>query len=105
MTLGDDGLLHGLSFFEKLSLARAYKLKSALSQALFWAAPLMPGNSQYCAAQNRMLYNAGMSQLTISEVARQVGLRPSAIRYYERLGILPPALCRSGQRRYDSTVL
>jgi len=46
-----------------------------------------------------------MSQLTISEVARQVGLRSSAIRYYERMGILPPATRISGQRRYDKTVL
>ena len=46
-----------------------------------------------------------MPQLTISEVARQVGLRPSAIRYYERIGILPPAQRISGQRRYDTTVL
>lgn len=46
-----------------------------------------------------------MSQLTISEVAQQVGLRPSAIRYYEQLGILPPAERISGQRRYDKAVL
>ena len=46
-----------------------------------------------------------MSQLTISEVARQVGLKPSAIRYYEQLGILPPANRISGQRRYDKSVL
>ena len=46
-----------------------------------------------------------MSQLTISEVARQVGLRSSAIRYYERMGILPPATRISGQRRYDRSVL
>jgi len=46
-----------------------------------------------------------MAHLTISEVARQVGLRPSAIRYYEQLGILPPAQRRSGQRRYDETTL
>ncbi len=46
-----------------------------------------------------------MARLTISEVARQVGLRPSAIRYYEELGILPPAERVSGQRRYDRTVL
>ena len=43
--------------------------------------------------------------MTISEVARQVGLQPSAIRYYEGLGILPPAERYSGQRRYDQTVL
>ena len=46
-----------------------------------------------------------MSQLTISEVARRVGLTPSAIRYYERLGILPRAERVSGQRRYDTRVL
>lgn len=46
-----------------------------------------------------------MSHLSIAEVARQVGLRPSAIRYYEQLGILPPAERISGQRRYDRTVL
>ncbi len=46
-----------------------------------------------------------LSQLTISEVARQVGLKPSAIRYYEHLGILPRADRVSGQRRYDRTAL
>ena len=46
-----------------------------------------------------------MKPLTISEVARQVGLRTSAIRYYEEIGILAPARRVSGQRRYDDTVL
>ena len=46
-----------------------------------------------------------MPQLLISEVARQSGLRASAIRYYERIGILSPADRVSGQRRYDRTVL
>ena len=46
-----------------------------------------------------------MPLLTISEVARQVGLQPSAIRYYEQIGILVPAQRVSGQRRYDSTAL
>lgn len=46
-----------------------------------------------------------MALLTISEVAREVGLRPSAIRYYEQLGILPPVQRRSGQRRYDDSAL
>jgi MerR family redox-sensitive transcriptional activator SoxR len=52
-----------------------------------------------------MSYNAAMSEFTISEVARRVGMRPSAIRYYESLGILPPALRKSGRRRYDRTIL
>jgi MerR family redox-sensitive transcriptional activator SoxR len=46
-----------------------------------------------------------MPGLTISQVARQIELRPSAIRYYERIGLLPPAQRLSGHRRYDSTVL
>ena len=46
-----------------------------------------------------------MAQLTISQVARQIRLRPSAIRYYERISLLPPAERVSGQRRYDPTVL
>ncbi|HEX5227775.1 MAG TPA: MerR family transcriptional regulator [Bryobacteraceae bacterium] len=46
-----------------------------------------------------------MAQLTISEVGRRVGLRASAIRYYEEIGILAPARRMSGQRRYDETVL
>jgi MerR family transcriptional regulator, redox-sensitive transcriptional activator SoxR len=46
-----------------------------------------------------------MQQLPISEVARRVGLRPSAIRYYEQIGLLLPAQRIGGQRRYDNTVL
>ena len=42
---------------------------------------------------------------TISEIANQMRLRPSAIRYYEQIGILPPAHRVSGQRRYDVTAL
>lgn len=45
-----------------------------------------------------------MQHLPISEVARRVGLRPSAIRYYERIGILPLAQRMGGKRRYDETV-
>jgi MerR family transcriptional regulator, redox-sensitive transcriptional activator SoxR len=46
-----------------------------------------------------------MPQLTISEVARQVGLQPSAIRYYEQIGILRPAERIGGRRRYDTSVI
>jgi MerR family transcriptional regulator, redox-sensitive transcriptional activator SoxR len=42
-----------------------------------------------------------MAQLSISEVARMVGLRPSAIRYYEQIGLLPSAKRIRRQRRYD----
>jgi MerR family transcriptional regulator, redox-sensitive transcriptional activator SoxR len=43
--------------------------------------------------------------LAISDVARVFGLRTSAIRYYEQIGILPPAMRKNGQRRYDDSVL
>ena len=46
-----------------------------------------------------------MAQWSISEIARQVGLRASAIRYYEQIGILERARRVSGQRRYDEAVL
>src|ERR1051326_4511016 len=46
-----------------------------------------------------------MPVLTISEVARQAGLQASAIRYYEKIGLLPRAPRMSGQRRYDATAL
>jgi MerR family redox-sensitive transcriptional activator SoxR len=46
-----------------------------------------------------------MADLTISDVAQRFGLRPSAIRYYEQIGLLPPTWRKSGQRRYDNSVL
>ena len=30
-----------------------------------------------------------MAEMSIGEVARKMGLRSSAIRYYERLGVIP----------------
>jgi DNA-binding transcriptional MerR regulator len=38
--------------------------------------------------------------LTIGELARRVGVAPSALRYWEELGLLSPATRISGQRRY-----
>jgi MerR family transcriptional regulator, redox-sensitive transcriptional activator SoxR len=43
--------------------------------------------------------------MAISDVARVFGLRTSAIRYYEQIGILPPAMRKNGQRRYDNSTL
>jgi MerR family transcriptional regulator, redox-sensitive transcriptional activator SoxR len=49
-----------------------------------------------------------MTGLSIGEVAKRAGVRTSALRYYEQVGLLPPQL-RShgthGQRRYDPGVL
>ena len=43
--------------------------------------------------------------MKISELARQIGLQSSAIRYYEQIGLLPPPERIGGQRRYDSSSL
>jgi MerR family redox-sensitive transcriptional activator SoxR len=42
---------------------------------------------------------------TIGEVARQVGIRPSALRYYERIGLVPAPHRVNGQRRYDEETI
>lgn len=44
-------------------------------------------------------------EMSIGEVGRRAGLEPSAIRYYERLGLLPKPPRVGGKRRYDATVL
>ena len=43
--------------------------------------------------------------MSIGEVGRRAGLQPSAIRYYERIGLLPKPTRASGMRRYDESVL
>ena len=43
--------------------------------------------------------------MQISEVAKRVGIRASAIRYYERIGLLPPPARISGRRFYGADVL
>lgn len=43
--------------------------------------------------------------LPIGEVARRTGVATSAIRYYERIGLLAPAPQRSGKRWYDEAAL
>jgi len=46
-----------------------------------------------------------MSGMSIGEAARKSGLRPSAIRYYEKLGLLAKATRVNGRRRYDDQIL
>lgn len=40
--------------------------------------------------------------LAIGDLARLAGKRPSLIRYYEQIGLLPQPVRVSGQRRYDA---
>ncbi len=46
-----------------------------------------------------------MESLGIGEVARRAGIQPSAIRYYESVGLLPEPRRVGGRRRYDADVL
>ena len=46
-----------------------------------------------------------MPELTITAVARKVGIRPSTLRYYEQIGVLPATQRVAGRRRYDDDSL
>ncbi|HWB66658.1 MAG TPA: MerR family transcriptional regulator [Mycobacteriales bacterium] len=43
--------------------------------------------------------------LAIGEVARRAGVAPSAVRFYERRGLIAADARRSGQRRYRTATL
>ena len=43
--------------------------------------------------------------LSIGEVAKRIGLRTSAIRYYESAGLIPEGQRRGGKRVYDLSIL
>src|SRR3954452_17777768 len=47
----------------------------------------------------------GTEQLPIGEVAHRAGMATSALRYYERLGLIEAARTSGGQRRYPRSVL
>jgi MerR family redox-sensitive transcriptional activator SoxR len=45
------------------------------------------------------------TMLTIGQLAQRFGLKTSAIRYYERVGVLPEPERVSGQRRYGADAI
>jgi MerR family transcriptional regulator, redox-sensitive transcriptional activator SoxR len=46
-----------------------------------------------------------MKNFGIGKLAQEAGIAPSAIRFYERIGLLPPAKRLSGKRLYDNESL
>lgn len=53
----------------------------------------------------KMRERTARAELTIGEIAHQVGVAPSAIRYYEEIGLLPPPVRVNGRRHYDPSTL
>jgi MerR family redox-sensitive transcriptional activator SoxR len=52
-----------------------------------------------------LLSGEGENRQEFNELASRAGLRPSALRYYEEIGVLPAALRVNGRRRYSPEVL
>ena len=48
---------------------------------------------------------ASLELLTVSAVSQRSGFAPSALRYYERIGLVKAARSSGGQRRYERSVL
>jgi MerR family redox-sensitive transcriptional activator SoxR len=46
-----------------------------------------------------------MEEWPIGEIARQAGIRPSALRYYESIGLMPAPKRVNGRRRYDQSTM
>jgi len=46
-----------------------------------------------------------MEDLPIGEIARQAGIRPSALRFYESIGLMPAPKRVNGRRRYDESTV
>ena len=81
---------------------RRYEFKSTLSQREIFKKIVRDFRG---VRRGSLLAFEVAEELAISDVARVFGLRTSAIRYYEQIGILPPAMRKNGQRRYNNTVL
>jgi MerR family redox-sensitive transcriptional activator SoxR len=52
-----------------------------------------------------MVFGARLTLLSIGEVSRRSGVAPSAIRYYESLGLVASGRAESGHRRFRRGVL
>lgn len=46
-----------------------------------------------------------MESFSIGEIAHRAGVNSSTLRYYESIGLLPPAKRVSGQRRYEESTV
>jgi len=46
-----------------------------------------------------------MSGMVIGEVARQTGVSPSTLRYYESISLIPAPDRQNGKRRYDQSII
>ena len=81
---------------------RHYDFKLTLSQRKFFKKNARDFRGVW---RGSLLASEVANHLAISDVARVLGLRTSAIRYYDQIGILPPPMRKNGQRRYNDSVL
>jgi MerR family redox-sensitive transcriptional activator SoxR len=79
-----------------------YEFKLTLSQKEFFKKIMRDFRG---APRGPWLDSRVAEDLAISDVARVFGLRASAIRYYEQIGILPRPMRKNGQRCYDNSAL
>jgi MerR family redox-sensitive transcriptional activator SoxR len=79
-----------------------YDFKLTLSQSEFYRKN--GGNFRGVQGSPLLAFRVA-DNLSISDVARVFGLRTSAIRYYEQIGIIPAPRRKNGQRRYEKSVL
>jgi MerR family redox-sensitive transcriptional activator SoxR len=56
-------------------------------------------------ASSTLEVNMADEQLTIGELANRTGVAPSALRYWEQLGLFPAPTRVSGQRRYPPSAV
>src|SRR6266513_1971094 len=66
---------------------------------------ILPRRSGLKCALSQATFSFHMGNMTIGEVARRAGVQASAIRYYEKIGLLPKTQRIDGQRRYETGVL
>lgn len=87
MELGHDGPAQSSSHLAKSTTSSTLEVKEGVSKS-----------SASMVAMTEEL-------LTIGELARRAGVATSSLRYYEDVGLLPPAERVSGQRRYTPSML
>ena len=63
----------------------------------------MAYNFKLAPSRKKKRREKGMKRLTIAEVSERFGTSPDTLRYYERVGLIPPVGRKGGMRNYDES--